>query len=122
VRVDDGEAPLATADEPPVEEVLLTAGEMAEQAEMAEEAEAAESAEEADSARAAEEAEPAEPAESDGEPGELGQPARAAAPSGGIGFHQGEPEVMGSAAGTDDLEPTPAEPIASGRDRGEGRS
>jgi len=42
VRVDDGEAPLAAADEPPVEEVLLTAGEMAEQAEMAAMAEEAE--------------------------------------------------------------------------------
>ena len=47
VRVDEGEAPLATADEPPVEEVLLTAGEMAEQAEQAEMAEEAEEAEKA---------------------------------------------------------------------------
>jgi flagellar biosynthesis/type III secretory pathway protein FliH len=45
VRVDEAEAPLATADEPPVEEVLLAAGEKAEQAEAAEAAEAAEEAE-----------------------------------------------------------------------------
>jgi branched-chain amino acid transport system permease protein len=50
VRVDEGEAPSETADEPPVEEVLLAAGEMAEQAEaeMAAQAEPAEMAEEAD--------------------------------------------------------------------------
>jgi hypothetical protein len=39
VRVDEAEAPLSTADEPPVEEVLLAAGEKAEQAEQAELAE-----------------------------------------------------------------------------------
>jgi branched-chain amino acid transport system permease protein len=47
VRVDEAEAPLVAVDEPPVEEVLLAAGEMAEQAEQAEMAEEAEEAEEA---------------------------------------------------------------------------
>jgi hypothetical protein len=47
VRVDEAEAPLVAADEPPVEEVLLAAGEKAEQAELAEQAERAEHAEQA---------------------------------------------------------------------------
>jgi hypothetical protein len=72
VRVDEGDAPLETADEPPVEEVLLAAGEMAEQAEqaeMAEQAEPAELAEEADEPEQAERATP-EPIASVGDRGE----------------------------------------------------
>jgi hypothetical protein len=92
VRVDDAQAPLATADEPPVEEVLLAAGEKAERAEQAEAADQAEAA------------------------------AEGAPMSGGIGFRRDEAEVMGSAAGTHDLAPTSAEPHASGTDRVEERS
>ena len=90
VRVDDAEAPLATADEPPVEEVLLAAGEKAERAEQAE---------------------AADEAEGEGVP-----------TSGGIRFRRDETEVMGSAAGTHDLAPTSAEPLASGSDRVDERS
>jgi hypothetical protein len=72
VRVDEGDVPLETADEAPVEEVLLAAGEMAEQAEqaeMAEQAEPAELAEEADEPEQAERATP-EPIASVGDRGE----------------------------------------------------
>jgi branched-chain amino acid transport system permease protein len=72
VRVDEGEAPPETADEPPVEEVLLAAGEMAEQAEqaeMAEHAELAERAEEPDEPAQAERATP-QPIASVGDRGE----------------------------------------------------
>jgi branched-chain amino acid transport system permease protein len=69
VRVEEAEAPLEMVDEPPVEEVLLAAGEMAEQAEQAEMAEQAEEAEMAEQAEEAEEATP-EPIASGSDRGE----------------------------------------------------
>jgi hypothetical protein len=69
VRVDEAEAPLATVDEPPVEEVLLAAGERAEQAEQAEAAEQAEQAEAAEDAEGLEGATP-EPIASGSDRGE----------------------------------------------------
>jgi hypothetical protein len=63
VRVEEGEAPSETADEPPVEEVLLAAGEMAEQAEQAEMAEQTKPAEVGGRAEPAEGAEVPEGAE-----------------------------------------------------------
>jgi hypothetical protein len=98
VRVED----LAdVVDEPPPEDVLQAAGELAELAE-------------AESATAEGPGADAEESGADG-PGADGV-------SRGHGFQQREPEVMGSASGTHDLGLEGPEPIASGIERVEDRS